>query len=354
MGCISTVKRDGSDQESIPDHKNKSDGTRDSIEDCPSVRALAYLAMINVGHTPHGEKNNQSLFTQVNMRGTESVKSHLGSKSQLISVSTGIYQSSTISWSEYQRRGPSRILDNLYLGNKFDSSNEKKINELKITHILMVDSGSQHVVRGCKLMIAPMKDNGFSDLEKIMDRTFSFMDEAVGTGKLLVHCNLGQNRSPTLVIAWLMKRNGSLNESIKSLYDAYVFVKEKRPEIHPIIGYIQQLREIEKEVYGCNSVPPDFTRRDWINRKLVTAHSNWTQSKAQHYINCLQCKTGVSCKMLEDVADIKFEREDSSDPSLIEVEVMECNDVAVKGRKSEEVISAEMFIAGEDRKEISK
>merc|ERR1719378_1095506 len=126
----------------------------------------------------------------------------------------------------------------------------------------MVSSGNQHYVPDRKLMIAPMRDDGFSELEDIIEKSFSFMDEAVRIGKLLVHCNLGQNRSPTLVIAWLMKRNESLNESIKSLYYAYAFVKEKRPEIHPIIGYIEQLREIEKEVYGYYSVPPDFLNRN--------------------------------------------------------------------------------------------
>lgn len=55
----------------------------------------------------------------------------------------------------------------------------------------------------------------------------SIINSAVNSGlKVYVHCRNGHGRSPTLVVAYLVKYRGM------SLDDAYRFIKEKRPESH--------------------------------------------------------------------------------------------------------------------------
>jgi len=204
----------------------------------------------------------------------------------------------TEGWTTHQElvsvNNPSKIMPSLYLGSKEDSAREKRLEELEITHILMVTSGNQHSVPGCKLLAVPMSDTGRSELNDIMRKTFDFMEEGQRTGnKLLVHCMDGHNRSPTLVIAWLMcSRN-------MSLYKAYAFVKEKRKVIHPHKLYIQQLREIEKQLHGHWSVLPDFLTRYLSDGELVVAHDNWNEDKCREYINLQHTCGNLLDKKLE-------------------------------------------------------
>jgi len=195
------------------------------------------------------------------------------------------HTSSTMSYSTYQKHvmatSPTEILPTLFLGSKEDSHRVDRLQELGITHILMVCEGKQFEVPGCKLLIVPMDDSGHSDLENIMKKTFGFIKEAHDNGKLMVHCFQGQNRSPTIVIAWLM------NLRRESLFDAYKSVKDRRKIIHPHKEYIQQLREFEKKLHGVYSVPEDFLSLRWScsgSGCWEVKHDDWTAEKSRVYM----------------------------------------------------------------------
>merc|ERR1719233_2859738 len=70
--------------------------------------------------------------------------------------------------------------------------------------------------------------------------------------KLFVHCQLGQNRSASFVIGFLMKSRNL------SLYEAYSFLKEKRELIHPHKKYLEQLRQLDLELHKVFSTPRNF------------------------------------------------------------------------------------------------
>jgi len=59
-------------------------------------------------------------------------------------------------------------------------------------------------------------------------------------GKVLVHCQAGVSRSPTLVVAYLMARYG------RSMMDAFNAVKERRPVVAPNFNFMGQLLEFEQ------------------------------------------------------------------------------------------------------------
>jgi len=153
----------------------------------------------------------------------------------------------------YDHQNPTEILPSLYLGSKDDSAKVTRLKEIGITHILNVMSGKTYQVEGCKLLTVAMADNGNSQLHDIMKRSFPFIEESQREGnKLLIHCNLGQNRSPTLVIAWLMSKKRW------TFYKAHKHVKEKRKMIHPNKSYVDQLRGLDMELFGIYSVPDDY------------------------------------------------------------------------------------------------
>lgn len=67
---------------------------------------------------------------------------------------------------------------------------------------------------------------------------------------VLVHCDKGVNRSPTLVLAYLIRQGMSLR-------GAYQHVLRARPQIDPLPTYRRGLRALELEVHGSSTVSPD-------------------------------------------------------------------------------------------------
>lgn len=77
--------------------------------------------------------------------------------------------------------------------------------------------------------------------------------------RVLVHCMSGKNRSPAIVIAYLMRyKKWRLPES-------YQWVKDRRPSINLNSAVLKQLQDYEKEVFGENaSTTPIFTTQNGL------------------------------------------------------------------------------------------
>lgn len=58
-------------------------------------------------------------------------------------------------------------------------------------------------------------------------------------GRVLVHCNAGVSRAPSVVIAYLMY------EHLYDYQQAYAFVKERRSFIRPNDGFVKQLKKLQ-------------------------------------------------------------------------------------------------------------
>jgi len=250
---------------------NKEDSRGPSNLDTHSTEGIANL--INL---------NQSDNRQGGIFGTHRQSEHLTpgkSESRLDGQCTWT-ESETFTQHEKKMsdQSPSEILPTLYLGSKADSMKDARLQELKITNILSVASGKQHEVPGCKLLTVAMADNGNSSLDDVMKRSFGFIEESQKDGqKLLIHCHLGQNRSPTLVIAWLMTKCNM------NMHKAYLFVKTRRSLIHPSKLYIKQLRDYDKHLNGVYSVLPNFLSYEYINGQLKVAHEGWTDKQSLEY-----------------------------------------------------------------------
>ena len=87
-----------------------------------------------------------------------------------------------------------------------------------------------------------------SNADKIktyFNNAIEFIDDALNENsmnKVLVHCTAGISRSTTIVIAYLMKIYGIGYD------DAYKYVQSKRSIVKPNAGFVEKLKEFEKEL----------------------------------------------------------------------------------------------------------
>jgi len=97
------------------------------------------------------------------------------------------------------------VTSQIFLGSFENAKDEKILKELGITHIISL-IGPKHPVEGIKHEHKPMSDYGRTDLKQVVKTLWPFIIESQKVfNKLFVHCQSGQNRSATLVIAILMK-----------------------------------------------------------------------------------------------------------------------------------------------------
>ncbi|KAG6509920.1 protein-tyrosine-phosphatase IBR5-like [Zingiber officinale] len=138
---------------------------------------------------------------------------------------------------------PSEILkDFLYLGSYDNASRGEILKALGITHILNTVPACQNLYKN-SFTYHCLKD----DTVIQFDEAIQFLDQCEkGKARVLVHCMLGKNRSPAIVIAYLMKSKGW------RLIQSSQWVKERRPVIELSPAIYQQLSEYEREVFGSS------------------------------------------------------------------------------------------------------
>ena len=87
-----------------------------------------------------------------------------------------------------------------------------------------------------------VNDCSNQNLKLHFDEAIDFIKQAKqNNSKVLVHCQAGISRSPTLVIAYLMK------EYAKSMDEAYGMVRNKRSIIAPNLIFMSQLMDFDAE-----------------------------------------------------------------------------------------------------------
>ena len=178
--------------------------------------------------------------------------------------------------------GISEILPGfLYLGSGRDARDEEELHRWKISHILNVASDwPKHAMtdkqgRELQYLQVPLEDRYSENISWALDRAFEFIEEARGVQeretnekkeqekeeketeenesegekvieterRVLVHCAVGKSRSPTIVMAYLMKHHNM------SLKDAYNLVMQKRRlpglNVCPNNSFMRQLMAYE-------------------------------------------------------------------------------------------------------------
>jgi len=118
-----------------------------------------------------------------------------------------------------------------------------------------------------------MSDYGRTDLQSLLKKVYPFFRRSQEEGNsLFVHCKLGQNRSATVVLAFLMMSKG------QSLFEVYRKLKKLRPVIQINRNYAKMLLSLERELFKEQSLPDDWmepTGDDRVSGELFK-HENMT------------------------------------------------------------------------------
>jgi len=160
--------------------------------------------------------------------------------------------SSTFTFNEITEVLPGK----LYLGCEDRAGNDSELLSLGITHILSV-SRRVNPIKGMEHKHFVMKDMGRTALKNVLDKVYPFMERAqTAKNKLFVHCKLGQNRSPALVISFLMK-----SKRLR-LYEAHKLVKDKRPVVQIHHNYAKMLLQLEMDLFRETTLPDNWLESD--------------------------------------------------------------------------------------------
>jgi protein-tyrosine phosphatase len=169
----------------------------------------------------------------------------------------------TIMYGDYE---PTEIVDKVYLGNVKHSQNKSILEKLQISSIIDISNDNVTPIPFIEYLTFNVDDQMETNIHQFFKPTFEFINKSLENNKaVLVHCTFGISRSPTLVTSYLMKQySWSLEKSLK-------FIKEKREVIFPNEGFMSQLIEFEKELFGKNSISLD---EFLLDPEMQTFHSN--------------------------------------------------------------------------------
>uniref|UniRef100_A0A0A9YIJ5 protein-tyrosine-phosphatase n=1 Tax=Lygus hesperus TaxID=30085 RepID=A0A0A9YIJ5_LYGHE len=141
---------------------------------------------------------------------------------------------------------PSRVLPFLYVGNARDARDADVLRGRGVSHVLNVTltpTPAPADPSGVTYRQLPASDSTQQNIKQYFEEAFSFIEEArKNNGSVLVHCQAGVSRSPTIAIAYIMKHRGV------TMVEAYKTVKTARPIISPNLNFMGQLLELEQHL----------------------------------------------------------------------------------------------------------
>jgi len=147
----------------------------------------------------------------------------------------------------------------LFLGNINAAESAEHCERHNLTHILTVMElfgGAVNLPANFTGMhkVIDVGDMPSCNLLMHLPEAFEFLDKALSspTSNVLVHCQMGQSRSATVVIGYLM-----CCERV-SLDMEYRVVSNQRPSINPNKGFIEQLQFLEQHKFDTKKASDAF------------------------------------------------------------------------------------------------
>ena len=139
---------------------------------------------------------------------------------------------------------PSQIFNWLYLGSFANACDIKELKSNGINNILNCASECHNnkLPKDIQEIHLKIKDVDNFNISDYFEEANEYINRCkLESHKLLVHCKLGISRSTSLIIAYLVKYDKF------TVNDALNFVKNKRNQIKPNKGFMNQLYEYEKK-----------------------------------------------------------------------------------------------------------
>lgn len=162
-----------------------------------------------------------------------------------IAICTSCWDDTSTNRRYFNKAEIDKINDKIFLGNSEAHKRKSILKALGVTHILTVGD-ELDILHPTEFNYKKIKVDDFAmeNISKHFEETYDFIEEA--QGKIYVHCAAGVSRSSTIVIAYLMKKEGKLYE------EALEYVKERRAVVKPNGGFVKQLRRFENTIKDGN------------------------------------------------------------------------------------------------------
>ncbi|XP_066510011.1 dual specificity protein phosphatase 5-like [Hoplias malabaricus] len=151
---------------------------------------------------------------------------------------------------DYDQGKPVELLPYLYLGSAHHACSFDFLSDLHITALLNVSRRDSRPAKGQhRYKWIPVEDSHTADISSHFQEAIDFIDEVKQEGgKVLVHCEAGISRSPTICMAYLMR-----TQRLR-LEEAFDIIRQRRSIISPNFSFMGQLLQFEAEV--LSSTPP--------------------------------------------------------------------------------------------------
>ena len=189
---------------------------------------------------------------------------------------------------------PNEITPYLYLGSKISASNLEMLQKVGITHVINCAKeipnyfedydtciplneeegayvGDDDFLYQTKLTRRFMKYLSLKQddrMDQLIHKQFPIVIEFIDNArkqnvnnKVFVHCQAGISRSATCCIAYLMAREEM------SLKEAFLFTKERRIQIGPNLGFMEELMKYEKQIFKITKTT--FSMKEYYVASLV-------------------------------------------------------------------------------------
>ncbi|KAH8301249.1 hypothetical protein KR018_009246 [Drosophila ironensis] len=134
----------------------------------------------------------------------------------------------------------------LFLGKSSHSCDSNALQKYNIKYVLNVtpDLPNEFEESGLiKYLQIPITDHYSQDLAVHFPDAIQFIEEARSANSaVLVHCLAGVSRSVTVTLAYLMHTRGL------SLNDAFMMVRDRKPDVSPNFHFMQQLQSFESQL----------------------------------------------------------------------------------------------------------
>ncbi|CAG8505705.1 11235_t:CDS:2, partial [Diversispora eburnea] len=134
-------------------------------------------------------------------------------------------------------------------------SDKAWLSDHKITHILTIANDiPPYFPESYVYKVIHVNDYEYVNIMEHFDNTYKFIQQALEeeNGNILVHCQAGISRSPSVLIAYIMRsRQISFDKALE-------FVKKQRPVTCPNQGFRNQLRLYESMKYQITKASPKY------------------------------------------------------------------------------------------------
>ena len=139
----------------------------------------------------------------------------------------------------------SKITDKIYLGDEEGASDFDYLKKEKIHYVLSIISNPPKYPEDMNINIMHLDigDNIKVNIINYLQQCIKFIDNA---DKIYVHCSCGVNRSPSIVIGYLMWKTHSSYDNV------FEYVKQRRECIEPSNLFVIQLRKFHNLLINNN------------------------------------------------------------------------------------------------------